>query len=194
MIESVTDRLQARFAHRLLEQAKREIGHHRPRLTGRLMIAFVLSILVLLTPFLLIIGGAILIWSTWPNLFSIIIGLILIGFGYVLLPPRNRNTQKTYRRADLPALFALLDDIAARLQTTPPDGVHIDTEFNAYMAQFGRPFSRKQEWIVGIGLTLWAASSPAERVAHRAHELGHKVNDDPMRHGVFFRANVVLNN
>ena len=138
MIESVSDRLQARFAHRLLEQAKREIGHPRPRLTGRLMIAFILSILVLLTPFLLIIGGVVLIWTTWANLFSIIIGLILIGFGYVLLPPRNRTTQKTYRRADLPTLFALLDDIAARLGTTAPDGVHFDHEFNAYMGAVHR--------------------------------------------------------
>ncbi|WP_306114769.1 MULTISPECIES: M48 family metallopeptidase [unclassified Roseovarius] len=194
MIESVTDRLQARFAHRLLEQAKREIGHPRPRLTGRLMIAFILSILVLLTPFLLIIGGGALIWITWANLFSIIIGLILIGFGYVLLPPRNRNTQKTYRRADLPALFALLDDIAARLGTTAPDGVHFDNEFNAYMGQFTAPSGRRQEWILGIGLILWEASSPAERIAHLAHELAHKVNEDPMRHGVFFRANWVLNN
>ncbi|MEO3417255.1 M48 family metallopeptidase [Roseovarius sp. CAU 1744] len=194
MSMSFTERWQARYADRLLGQAEREISDPRPKMTFRLFIAWVLSVLVLLSPLVVMCAGVALIAINFPNIFSIIIGLILIGFGYILMPPSIRNHDKTYRRQDLPSLFDLLDEIAARLGTTPPDGLHIDDEFNAYMAQFRQARSREQDWIIGIGLPLWAGLSPAERVALLAHEMAHKVNDDPMRSGMFFRAKSVLNN
>ena len=61
------------------------------------------------------------------------------------------------------------------------------------MAQYRTPFARKEEWVLGIGFALWTAASPAERVALLAHEIAHKVNDDPMRQNVHARAKLVLN-
>ena len=194
MIKPVTDRWQARFADDLLEQAKREIHHEKPKTTGRLMVAWVLSVIVLASPIVVMALGGGLILTTFPRVLPLIVGLILIGFGYVLLPPRYRNTQQTYSRVDLPLLFELLDDIAARMGTTAPDGIHFDGDFNAYMTHLSARHSRRRDWILGIGLAMWATLSPQQRIALLAHELGHRVSDDPMRHGVFARAKVVLEN
>ncbi|WP_371225703.1 M48 family metallopeptidase [Roseovarius sp. 2305UL8-3] len=194
MLRSITDRLQARYAARLLEQAKHEVIDPKPRLTLRLAIGWLLAVFVLVSPYLVMAAGLGLIWSTFPEVFPGVFGLILILAGYVLLPPRNRNTWRTYSRADLPHYFALLDQIAERLGTTAPDGVHFVEDFNAYIAQFGNRFLGPKEWVLGMGLPLWEASTPQERVACLAHELGHKVSDDPMRQGVFWRAEQVLTN
>lgn len=194
MIGPLIDRWQARFADRLLEQAKREVDHSRPRMTGRLALGWALSFLLLATPYLCIAGGVALIIAAYPDIGPIIVGLILIGFGLTLLPPRHRNQSKTYRRDDLPRLFALLDRIAAKLHTTAPDGIHLDEDFNAYITQYRARFSRRQEWVLGIGLPLWAALDPEERIAVLAHEMAHRVNEDPMRSGVFASAYSVLSN
>ena len=118
------DKWQARHAQKLLEQAKREVTDPRPRKTFRVVLAWLLSALVLATPYVVMAGGVVLILATFFSVSATIIGLILVGFGYVLLPPRWRNTQETYRREDLPKLFALQDEIAKRLGTQAPVGVH----------------------------------------------------------------------
>ena len=194
MIGNLIDRWQERFADQLLEQAKREVDHARPRMTGRLAIGWALSFLLLATPYVSMAAGVTLGLVGYPDLGPIILGLILVGFGVTLLPPGHRNRSKTYRRTDLPALFSLLDRIAEKLGTTAPDGIHLDEDFNAYITQFRPRFSRQQEWVLGIGLPLWAALDPEERIALLAHEMAHKVNDDPMRSGVFARAYSVLSN
>lgn len=192
MISSFTGRWQAKYAETLLAQAMRETGHPRPRLTFRLAVCWVLSVIVLISPLLVGGFGLAVIWTTFPRVLPLIIGLILLGFAYILLPPINRNHARTYRREELPTLFALLDQIAERLGTTAPDGVHFDTVFNAYMGQYRSGLFGRQDWILGIGLPLWAAASEAEKLAILTHELGHKVNDDPLRQGVFFQAKSVL--
>lgn len=192
MFETIKDRWHARFARKLLDQAKREVGGDQPKLTVRLTVAWLLAVLVLLTP--VIVGGAgvVLIAKTFPGVWPGIVGLILIGFAYVIMPPRSRNMDKTYRRSDLPQLFNLMDEIADHLGCEPIDGLHFIDEFNAYITRYRPLFSKRQEWIVGIGFPLWVAFTPAQRIAVLAHELGHKVNQDPMRSGMFFQANVVL--
>lgn len=194
MIKEFTGRLHSRFADRLLEQAKSEIGDAKPKMTLWLLLGLLFSLIVLSTPLFLIALGILLMVLKQFALGSIIFGFVLIGFGYALLPPRNRNAQKTYRRDDFPMLFELLDQISKKLGTTAPDGVHLTDDFNAYMAQFRRPLSRQSEWVVGIGMPLWVSSSNAERIAHLAHEIAHKVNNDPLRTGIFFSAKSVLAN
>ncbi|KRS12568.1 hypothetical protein XM53_10790 [Roseovarius atlanticus] len=195
MIDRLIDRWQERHADALLAQARREVDHSKPRITPRLAVGWVLSVVFLATPFIVMGAGVVLIAVTFPRVLPILVGLILIGFGVTLLPPKARNTDQTLRRADLPALFALLDRIAERLGTTPPDGVHVNIAFNAYMGQFPiTRWGRRQEWILGLGLPLWMALTPQERIGLLAHEMAHKVNDDPMRQGVFLRAISVLEN
>ncbi len=194
MADSFTDRLQARLAQHLLEQAKREVGASRPRMTPRLIFGWAFAVSILATPYLLILFGVLLIVVKKLSIMSVIGGLILVCFGYALLPPRHRNSQKTYRPNELPALFGLLDSISAQLGVPPPDGVHFTDDFNAYMTQFRKPWSRQNEWVIGIGMTLWTAASDAERYALLAHEIAHKANNDPLRSGVFFDAKTVLEN
>jgi len=194
MFERVIDRWHVRYAERIYLQALQETYHDRPKMTIRLFFSGVLSGIVLLSPVVVIGVGLGLIVINFPNIFSIIIGLILVVFGYLILPKHGRFEGEVYGREELPALFELLDKISAKLGTTSPDGVHMMGEFNAFIVQTRSPWRRRETWTVGIGFPLWEALTGQERVAVLAHEMAHRVNDDPQRSGIFFSAQQVLYN
>lgn len=194
MIETLIGRLQARHAEQLLDQAKRELTHSKPQTTWRLLLAKALATAILATPYFMIFVGVVIIAPNLTNLFSILIGLILIAFGIVIFPRRPKNEARTYRRKDIPEFFGFLDEVSQRLNTEPPNGVQFDGDVNAFMAQYKYGFLRDEEWVLGIGFPLWEALQPRERIALVAHELAHKVNDDPARQGLFASANIVLHN
>lgn len=189
-MRSLIDKWQARHADALLSQALRESQDVAPRLTARAALGYAIAVAFLSTAYLIMGLGAYVILVSFFEWGPFIVGLLLILFGYFLRPTRIKNTQKTYRRSDLPQLFALLDEIAERVGTQTPDGVHIDRESNAYMTEYRRP----NEWVIGIGLPLWAALTPPQRVALLAHEMAHKVNEDPLRSGIYRDAQEVMLN
>lgn len=86
-------------------------------------------------------------------------------------------------RAELPVLFRTLDAIAERLGTPPIAQVVVDLEPNLWFARTGW----RRRPTVGIGVPLWLALRPQERVAVLAHELGHGHNGDA-RHGAVVAA------
>lgn len=90
-------------------------------------------------------------------------------------------------RAAAPELFALVDDVAAALRAPTVEHIVIGPDYNASYLKLGprRP-------AVGIGLALWAALEPAERVALIGHELSHKVNKDLRARVVISRALATL--
>jgi Zn-dependent protease with chaperone function len=92
-------------------------------------------------------------------------------------------------RADAPELFALTDDVAAALRAPTVDHIAIGPDYNAAYFKLA---ARKPA--IAIGLALWAALDPAERVALLAHELGHRINADPRRDPVISGALATLAN
>ncbi|MEL6646530.1 MAG: M48 family metallopeptidase [Pseudomonadota bacterium] len=189
-MRNLIDKWQARHADALLAQALRETGDVAPRLTLRAALGYVIATAFVATAYLIMGLGVFIIAISFFEWGPTILGLILILFGYFLRPKRIKNTAKTYRRSDLPQLFALLDEIAQRIGTPPPDGVHIDRDCNAYMTEFRHP----HDWILGIGLPFWTALTGPQRVALLAHEMAHKVNNDPLRSGLYRDAQEVLLN
>ena len=137
--------------------------------------AFVAT-LISLTPYLICGIGAAIILSNWESVPAISIGCIILASGLYLRPRSFKNTQTTLRRADAPTLFSLLDNIANHLKSPPIDGVHVDSNFNAYMAEF-----KGKDRVLGIGAPLWLALDPPERLALLAHEVAHLINNGPAR-------------
>ena len=171
------DELNRRFGQAVRDNVVRDIAQGRgigPRGIGRTVV--ILSAAIALTPYLVGALGIALVLLNLDSIPAIAIGALLVAAGYYLRAPRVRNRQKTLRRAQAPALFALLDKISGRLGAPTIDGIHIDGDFNAYMAEFGR-----QERVLGIGAPLWLALDPPERLSVLAHEIAHLVNRDPAR-------------
>ena len=75
-------------------------------------------------------------------------------------------------RHEAPALFALIDDLAARAQTAPPAVVHLAPTPTLAVTQ------RRSERILIIGLPLLDAITVQELRAGIAHELGHFAGGD----------------
>ena len=114
-------------------------------------------------------------------------GGLMVGAGIYLRPARPRNRIATLRRNEAPTLFALLDRISNSLGAGAVDGVQVDDQVNAFLAQYPNG-----ETVVGLGAPLWQALPPQERIALLAHEVAHLVNGDPARGRLARAAGVTL--
>lgn len=79
--------------------------------------------------------------------------------------------------ATAPEYTALVAEVAAILGTPAPTFMGINDEFNAYAARTGL-----RSRVLVIGAAMWAAYTPAARVALLGHELGHFSHRD-VAHG-----------
>lgn len=142
-------------------------------------LAMALSLLVLLVYPLPWLAGAGLVIFSGGKFFLIISGLLLLSFGYLISPERSRTfpQQEIVPRAQLPQLYALIDQAADLLDAPRIDGLILTTEFNASVAEYG--WRRRK--VLFLGLTYWELLSPQERLGLLGHELGHLVNGDPLR-------------
>jgi Zn-dependent protease with chaperone function len=123
---------------------------------------------------LLIFGVMLLVLGTtvWK-----VVGLLLTGLAIELRPrlPAVDTTRGYKTRAELPALFAVLDAVAAQLGAPRLHAVVVDEAFEATCGRFGL----RRRPVLVLGLPLWASLSPAGRMGLLAHELGHLVDRDP---------------
>lgn len=98
-------------------------------------------------------------------------GLALLGLALALRPRIGRLNPDlpTLRETDAPALFDWLGGIADACGVRPPETVQLAAEFSVTVTHYG--FSRKRCLVVG--LPLWAAYPPQQRVAAVAHALAY---------------------
>jgi Zn-dependent protease with chaperone function len=166
-----------RMARQLL--AAREL---QPRLTAANVAAYAVAAGVHLVTFALIAGGIAGIVVDFPNALSFLLGAGLIGLGW-LMRPRAFQLGDDVIHLDpdrTPALHKLAADVAAALDRPPPDEIVADARWNASWA----PVGGRRRRVLMLGVPLWAALEPQERVALVAHELGHDRNGD-LRRGLF---------
>jgi Zn-dependent protease with chaperone function len=175
----------ARHEHRIVSRAAARTydelltsPSHRPRVTAPSMVLVTLSVVLLSCVLILGIG---VLWLAvagsgfwrWPA--ALTGGLLL----WLLLPrpPKLRDDVTLLSRAEAPELWRLVDEVSVRLDTPTPDLLGVDTDYNAYVVLVGW---RRRRLLV-IGLALWAAELPQERVATLGHELGHFAHRDTAR-------------
>lgn len=151
----------------------------RARLTPSSVLAGVLALLVHGLSFVLLGVGAWLLVAGWGNPFAVAFGALLVLTFLVLRPPFPRlgGTAPQLGRADAPRLFALVDSVAAEMDTRSVDAIVVEPYVNAAVTTYGL-----RRRVLHLGLGLWAVLTPQQKVALLGHELGHFANGDT-RHG-----------
>ncbi|MER5750403.1 M48 family metalloprotease [Streptomyces sp. NPDC002088] len=124
-------------------------------------------------------GGIWFVVRGWGGLWTVP-GVFLLALAWSLRPrtPRLPEDVPLLRRADAPALFALVDEVAREAGTRGVDVIAVDAEFNASVMTYGVRGRR----LLTLGVPLWETLGPRQRIALLGHELGHYGNGDT-RHG-----------
>lgn len=167
-----TDRQFGRLAGRTVE---------RPGLTHARIVTVTASVVLLA---ILLALAALAVWMIVYDFPSpmILPGALLLLVVAVLRPRFGRlgADAEGLNRESAPALFDLVDRVAAAIGAPSPHVVAIDAAYNAYTGSVGV----RRRRVLCLGLPLWGALSPGQRVALLGHELGHFVNGD-VRRGLF---------
>jgi Zn-dependent protease with chaperone function len=175
------DRLLFRAAYRLTDRQYSALlgraigrGGWGPARWGLLVAA-----VVLLAAVLACLGaGVYLIADHFPS-WRIAPGVVLVLLAIGLWPRLGRldRYSRQIPRDQAPALYRLLDEVAAAIGAPAPHIVEVDSSFNASAGSIG--VLRKR--VVRLGMPLWALLPPQQRVALLGHEMGHFVNGDAAR-------------
>ena len=176
---SWVDRWSARQVAAMFGQVSRA-GARRPGWDLARVASYGLAICILAIPVGLI---ALAIWLIFgiASIPSIVLGIIVLPI-IVELRPRLGSLRKVKhlrRRNDAPALFTLLDAVAAEAGAKPAYAVITTADWNAAYGAVG--WRRRR--VVTLGLPLWDALAADQKVAVLGHEFGHGVNGDA-RHGL----------
>lgn len=118
------------------------------------------------------------LWATWFNLLELASALLLIATGLYLRPRAPRLSEPLRGRDDLPKLFALLDQLSAKLGAEKIDAVMVSEDIKAFMAG-----PKRHGHVLGIGAPLWMGLESDERLAVLSHEVAHLAHRDPARGG-----------
>ncbi|MFG3049614.1 M48 family metalloprotease [Kitasatospora sp. NPDC048239] len=126
---------------------------------------------------------ALLAWALW----LLVTGntpLRCLGAGalavVVLLRPRLGRVPRDEHVLDrhrAPALYGLVDRLAAQVGADPVGVIRIDGTFNATIGVVGL----RRRSVLTLGLQLWEALTDQQRIALLGHELAHRVNGDHRR-------------
>ncbi|MET9886151.1 M48 family metallopeptidase [Streptomyces sp. NPDC006430] len=146
------------------------------------LLAYGISLLVHGGTVLLVAAGVLLILLGRSTGVLPAVGVLMLGLAWLMRPRRMRLTTYTpvLHRADAPALFELVDEVAGVVGTSGVHAVVVTTEANAAVTTYGLRGRR----VLFLGLGLWEILSPQERVALLGHELGHFANGDTRRGAV----------
>ncbi|WP_299192278.1 M48 family metallopeptidase [uncultured Litoreibacter sp.] len=141
-------------------------------------VAKALAALILATPIAMLLLGLYVVTLDFPNLITLVIGGVLTACGVYVFPWSRKLPEGGFRREDLPELFALCDEVGARIGAKPLTLIYITDDINAFYTE------HRGERAMGIGLGLWVIATPQERVSVIAHEMAHMVNNDVARSGI----------
>ena len=164
----------AKASRKQFERISRSDMTHAPR---RLPATYVVAALVHLLTVLSLAAGILMLVDGFGIMLPlrVIFGGMAVGSAAVVQPfwSKRRKRSKPAGRDELPELFKLADEVAAALGCKGLDGVLFSPVYSAWIQR-----SRRQGWVMTIGLALWVTLSPQEKVALIGHELGHQLNKD----------------
>ena len=132
--------------------------------------------LVNLVTLALLAAAILTLLASGPLAVRLLVALFLVGIFLVVQPVRRKRALPAgvvLDREAAPALFGLLDKVAAAAGSRPVRQVLVSGRYNAAYLK-----DRRRRPTVEIGVPLWVVLSPQERVAMLGHEIGHRVNGD----------------
>lgn len=118
----------------------------------------------------------ILVAITWIPAFV----LVRAMFVRVRRPPLGARLA----RSDAPLLFALIDELAARVGTRPPDDVYIAAGARVGVTEVGGFLGFGSRRVLLLGAQMVAALDVSELRSALAHELGHYLGGETRFNGV----------
>jgi heat shock protein HtpX len=104
-------------------------------------------------------------------------GIFLAGLTFILAPRIYRFREPLLDREQYPAIYQVIDEITTYLGASPIDGIAVEERFTAAYTISG---VRRRKLVV-VGLPLFAALTPREKLAVLSHEIGHHANRDITR-------------
>jgi Zn-dependent protease with chaperone function len=149
----------------------------KPTWTVSKVVAFLMALAIYALIVWLAVTGIIGLVTTFPNPVGIIINLILVLLAFMARPRLPRFPKEYATAQDYPRFFALTEKVARTLHTRNIDAVIFDWDFNASFGQYGV----RRRSVLTMGIPLYVALLPRERIALLSHELAHGVNGDPNR-------------
>lgn len=169
--------VQASYAldRELFAELSEAAGPRRGRMSARLLAVAAASVLLaMIGTTLIILGVVMIVTASWPVK---IVGAFLIGCVMELRPrlPGVEDSPWCRTRSQEPALFAVIDAVAAQVGSPSVELVVVDETFDASCARYGL----RRRRVLVLGLPLWAALGPEGRTALLAHQLAHLVDGDP---------------
>ena len=125
--------------------------------------------------------GAWLVLHDFPSM-TIVLGVLLLGAAAVLAPRFGRigASDERLTREEAPALHTFVDRVAAAVGAPAPHVIVVGSEFGAHSGSVGL----RRQRVLWLGLALFGALPPQQRVALLANQLGHFVNGDVRRLGL----------
>jgi Zn-dependent protease with chaperone function len=183
-------RLGERYGKTMVEALKKAPPHDlRPRWTIYKAIAFSLAVGVHLLSLTLFVAGVFVIVTRFAELGPMLLGAAACSFAWLMRPkPGKVPSQDLASQEDFPALHALVNAVARELGGRPINTIVINEHFNAAYGVIG--------WhrvpVLWIGLPLWIALRPQERLALLGHEVAHGVNGDGTRGFIIWSASSAL--
>lgn len=126
----------------------------------------------------LVAAGAWCVVGGWGGP-AMVPGLLFLGLAWTLRPRLLQLPEDEFllRRAEAPALYELLDEIARLTDTRSVDVVAVNAKLTASVTTCGVRGQR----LLSLGLPMWETLPPQQRVALLGHELGHHSNGDTRR-------------
>ncbi|MFC4452620.1 M48 family metalloprotease [Deinococcus sonorensis] len=172
------------------------VTQEAPVQPARAVLAQVLSVLVLVVFGLLTLLG---VWfalivvgrghaNVLARLMAFMVAAPLLTFAWIAWPRVNRLDGLELTPQDTPELHTLVRRVSQDMGVDRPVRVVLNADMNAFMGMHGW----RRQPTLGLGLGLWYALRPQERVAVIAHELAHLKNGDPTRQGAVWAALRVL--
>lgn len=155
-------------------------GLDRPRLSPTRATLLAVALLITAGLLAMVVGGIALI--LWGAFLLKAVGALLVIVGGTLRPRLGRLERALGEADELtrdraPQLFALVDQVAAAVGAPRPHIMGISAEWDAAAGAYGL----RRRRLLRLGLPMWTALRPQERVALLGHELGHYVNNDGRR-------------
>jgi heat shock protein HtpX len=140
--------------------------------------AVAISASVHLLSLTLLIVGIFLIATGLPQVGQTLLGAGMCAFAWVIRPkPGEVPSQDVASQEAFPALHAFVNGVARELGGRPINNIVVNDDFNAAYAVVGW----RRVPVLWIGLPLWLALNPQDRVALLGHEVAHGVNGDSTR-------------
>jgi heat shock protein HtpX len=172
-------RIGVRYGSTILERLKTTpVQDFRPLWTIPKVIAFGIAASVHLLSLGLLILGIVLIATGISHVALMLLGAGICVFAWFMRPkPGRLPSQDVASGKDFPSLYAFVNEVAQELSGAPINNIVVNEDFNAAYGVVGW----RRIPVLWIGLPLWIALRPQERVALLAHEVAHGVNGDGTR-------------